>query len=66
MYKLPWVVHAHTLDGVCEGTLTTDHSTTKHHLGNLREGGQTGTQLKFYQLILAEVYDETEGEYNSK
>ena len=25
--KLPWVVHAHTLDGVCEGTLSFTHST---------------------------------------
>ena len=41
--KLPWVVHAHTLDGVCEGTLsptlTTAHSTTNQHLGNFGEGG---------------------------
>ena len=41
--KLPWVVHAHTLDGVCEGTLsptlTTAQSTTNQHLGNFGEGG---------------------------
>jgi hypothetical protein len=41
--KLPWVVHAHTLDVVCEGTLsptlTTAHSTTNQHLGNFGERG---------------------------
>jgi hypothetical protein len=58
------------LDGGCEGTLsstlTAAHSTTKQHLGNFGKGGQTGTQLKFYQLILEEVYAATEGEYKSK
>jgi hypothetical protein len=41
--KLPWVVHAHTLDSVCEGmlspTLTTAHRTTNQHLGNFGKGG---------------------------
>ena len=42
--KLPWVVHAHALDGVSEGALCSPPSTalgaTNQHRSNFGEGGQ--------------------------